>query len=536
MRLNLSQYFNKKTNTLMGIALVIGMVLGGVLFNNNEKNLAARTHSAKSNEHQIWTCSMHPQIRQNRSGKCPLCAMDLVLVASSQSAGMDMDPNEIEMTESAIKLADIQTVTVRRGTPIKSVRMFGKVQANERNIAEITARFGGRIEKLSVNYTGQNVRKGQKLGTVYSPDLIVAQQELLEAVKYKESNPAFYQAATSKLQSWNLSESQIHEIEYSTQPKLQFDILSPISGVVAKRHIAVGDYIMEGTRLFEVIDLTSVWVMFDAYESDLPWIKINDEIVFRIQSRPGKIYTSKISYIDPFIHPTTRIAQVRVDVPNTDLDIKPEMFVNGVLESQISESSNALLIPKSSILWTGKRAIVYVKSPDRETPTFLCKEITLGPEAGDYYVVAHGLSEGEEIAKNGVFKIDASAQLAGKRSMMNPGTNIDSADRLFAEVEIEGSSDTEKTPTPQPSNETFRVSGSCGMCKERIEKAALGLSGVISAEWNVVQQMVQVSFHGDQIDIKKIHEVIASVGHDTELLSAPDDVYNNLHGCCKYPR
>ncbi|MCK4700378.1 MAG: DUF3347 domain-containing protein, partial [Bacteroidales bacterium] len=162
------------------------------------------------------------------------------------------------------------------------------------------------------------------------------------------------------------------------------------------------------------------WVMFDAYESDLPWIKSGDKINFTLLSLPGKNYSGKVSYIDPFIDAITRIAQVRIEIANKDKDFKLEMFANGILESNIAKNPNELLIPKSSILWTGKRAVVYVKVPDREIPSFLYREIVLGPEAGNFYVVANGLSEGEIIATNGVFKIDASAQLAGKPSMMNP--------------------------------------------------------------------------------------------------------------------
>ena len=184
--------------------------------------------------------------------------------------------------------------------------------------------------------------------------------------------------------------------------------------------MALGDYVKEGNPLFEVIDLHKVWVMFDAYESDLPWIRKGDKINFTMQSLPGKTYSGKVSYIDPFIDPSTRVAQVRIEMNNPDLKFKPEMFANGVLESNIAEKSDALLIPKSSILWTGKRAVVYVKVPNRKNPSFLYRVIDLGPEAGNFYVVASGLMEGEEIATNGVFKIDASAQLAGKPSMMNP--------------------------------------------------------------------------------------------------------------------
>jgi Cu(I)/Ag(I) efflux system membrane fusion protein len=408
--------------------LIAGLFLGWLFFHPSKAEKAGENqieshegHDHSAEEATIWTCSMHPQIKMDKAGQCPICAMDLIPLNTMQSAGDELDPNEIVLSESASKLADIQTMTVSKGTPQKTLFLQGKVHADERNIAELTARFGGRIEKLFVNFTGQKVRQGEKLATLYSPDLITAQRELLEAVTFKESRPSFYTSVRAKLKLWDLSDDQIAAIEEKGEPLLYFDVLSPISGTVMMRHVALGDYVKEGSALFQVTDLKKVWVMFDAYESDLPWIKMGDPVRLSIPSIPGKDFEGKVAFIDPFINAKTRIAHVRIELPNAGLTLKPEMFANGVLHSKIAESSNELLIPKSSILWTGKRAVVYVKVPERESPSFLYREITLGPEAGNFYVVADGLMEGESIAVNGVFKIDAAAQLEGKPSMMNPG-------------------------------------------------------------------------------------------------------------------
>ena len=404
-------------------SFILGLLFGWILFHNPGDVTTQINHDGhiyEEAEATIWTCSMHPQIRQDKPGKCPICAMDLIPLVSMLEEGEDFDPNEIQMTESAAKLADIQTLIIEKGTPQKTIYLQGKVQPDERNIAELTARFGGRIEKLFVNFTGQNVRKGEKLATIYSPELVTAQRELLEAVSYKETRPALYRAARGKLRLWDLSEAQISSIEKKGEPQLYFDILSPITGTVAMRYVTLGDYVKEGKALFKVIDLSRVWAMFDAYESDMPWIKIGDPVDFTIQSLPGKQIEGKVTYIDPFINPVTRVAKVRVELNNPKLTIKPEMFAKGILKSKIAENTDEILIPKSSILWTGKRAVVYVKVPNRENPSFLYREILLGPEAGRFFLVNEGLNEGEEIATNGVFKIDAAAQLQGLPSMMNP--------------------------------------------------------------------------------------------------------------------
>lgn len=445
---------------LIGV-FVVGLLFGWIFFHSSGKKTSAaqgpsgdKIQGAESAT-EIWTCSMHPQIRMDQPGQCPICGMDLIPLVSLSSGGDDVDPNEIVMTESAAKLASIQTMIAAKGVPNKTVYLQGKVQADERNIAELTARFGGRIEKLFVNFTGQNVTRGEKLATVYSPGLVTAQRELLESVSFKDTRPSLYTAAKGKLKLWDLTDEQISAIEEKGDPQVYFDVLSPITGTITMRHVTLGDYIKEGTALFKVIDLTKVWAMFDAYESDLPWIKVGDKIDFTVQALPGKTFSAKVTYIDPFINGQTRVAKVRVEVANPRLTLKPEMFAAGILESKIAEGINKIMVPKSSILWTGKRAVVYIKVQHRESPSFLYREVVLGPEAGAFYVISEGLEEGEEIAVNGVFKIDAASQLQGLPSMMNPGGGAGSTPHDMSKMDM--SADQKTMPAPEETDPTFKV-------------------------------------------------------------------------------
>jgi len=431
----MKKYISKiKKKTIWGsLFLAAGIFLGWVLFhpNTNGNHPGDRPTDLSGSPEQVvagthdhsgettWTCSMHPQIRREEPGQCPICGMDLIPVSDMNEGGQVLDPEELGMTESAAKLAEVQTLRVERGRPVQELLLQGKVKADERRISVLTARFGGRIEKLYVNFTGERVQQGEKLASLYSPELVTAQRELIEAARGRDEQPGLYRAARSRLELWDLTGAQIDAIIEKGEPVLYFDVRSPIGGTVTKKHVSSGDYVNEGSALFEVIDLTRVWIMFDAYESDLPWISKGDKVSYQLQSFPGQTFTGRVAYIDPFIHPDTRVAGIRVEQDNPRLIFKPEMFVRGKVESQIAGGSEALLIPSSSILWTGKRAVVYVRVPDRDRPTFRYREITLGPAAGDQYVVESGLQEGEEIVVNGVFRIDAAAQLAGKPSMMN---------------------------------------------------------------------------------------------------------------------
>ncbi|MGK7392251.1 MAG: efflux RND transporter periplasmic adaptor subunit [Candidatus Cyclobacteriaceae bacterium M2_1C_046] len=403
--------------------LIVGLFFGWLFFGGTPGPESADRETTEAfHEHgegnvEVWTCSMHPQIRQDAPGACPICGMDLIPIATGkETVGSD----EVQMTETAMKLADIQTVIVTRSVPTKEIYMPGKVQADERRTAAVTARFPGRIERLYVNFTGQEVQKGERLASIYSPELVQAQKELLEAVKLRETNPSFYEAVVNKLELWNLTDAQINNIIESGEIKYNFDIYSNQSGTVVSKNVNEGDYVNEGQTLFNVANLGRVWVLFDAYENDLPWINKGDEIKFTVPSLPGEVFTSEVTFIDPVINPQTRVASVRTEVSNPKRKLKPGMFAEGILQSRLEGAENMLTVPKSSVLWTGKQSVVYVKDPAFEQPTFEYREVVLGPEAGNFYVIAEGLNEGEEIVANGVFKIDAAAQLEGKRSMMNP--------------------------------------------------------------------------------------------------------------------
>ena len=418
------KHFNIFSNKYVNysLLLIFGIFIGWLFFHSSPKSEEKHDHSTEVVQGTIWTCAMHPQIRMLEPGKCPICGMDLIpLVQSSTSS---IDPDAVHLSKDAAQLAKVLTSVVTKQNPVKEVRLYGKVQADERLLQNQVAQVPGRIESLAVNYTGESVIKGQVLAQIYSPELVTAQQELLEAAKTKVTQPAIYEAAKEKLQHWKLTDNQIATIEESGTVQNTINIISNTSGVVTSRRVNAGDYVSQGTVLFDIADFSKVWIMFDAYESDLTFLSKGEKVSFTLQALPGINYTGAIVFIDPFIDPFTRVAKVRVETENKSGKLKPEMFATGIVSSTLGEYRNNIVIPRSAVLWTGKRSIVYVKQPGTDEPIFKLREIGLGPMLGENYVVTDGLSEGEEIVTSGTFSVDAAAQLEGKPSMMNPGGGI----------------------------------------------------------------------------------------------------------------
>ena len=411
---------NTKTILIVLSTLTIGLLLGWLIFggtsDDTKDELQIENHEV--GDETIWTCSMHPQIRQNEPGDCPICGMDLIPLEDNKND--DINPMAISMSPTAMQLGNVQTAVVGTMDQVKHVRLNGKIEEDERLVFSQSSHVPGRIENLMVNFTGDYVKKGQVIASVYSPGLVTAQEELYEAQKVKDTQPQLFNAAKEKLKTWKLTNAQIEQMLQSGTTEETFDIQSDVSGYVIQKKVNPGDYVQKGETIYEIADLSRVWVLFDLYESDMGWIKKGDKVDYTVASLPGETFTGTISFIDPIIDPRTRVAKARVATANSGLKLKPEMFVSGIVEAELQKKSDAVVVPKSAVMWTGQRSVVYVKSITDQGVNFIMREVTLGPALGESFVIEDGLVRGEEIAVNGTFSIDAAAQLAGKPSMMNP--------------------------------------------------------------------------------------------------------------------
>lgn len=407
----------KKISVIIG-ALAASLLLGWLIFGRSgDKTPDGHPHGAATAGETIWTCSMHPQIRRNEPGDCPICGMDLIPLEEDGEGGAD--PMAVGMSPAAMQLADVETAAAGTTTPVKSIRLNGKVQADERRVYSQASHIPGRVERLTVNFTGEFITKGQIIASIYSPDLVAAQEELFEAEKIKDTQPELFAASKEKLKNWKFSDEQIERMLREESSTDVFDIHADISGYVTQKKVNTGDYVRKGQAIYEIADLSTVWVLFDVYESDLAWIRKGDRITFTVASLPGETFKGTVSYIDPVLDPGTRVAKARVEVANRGARLKPEMFASGTAEATLPGKSSRLVVPKTAVMWTGKRSVVYVKTSSEKGVEFVMREVTLGPALGESFVIEKGLRKGEEIAVHGTFSIDAAAQLAGKPSMMN---------------------------------------------------------------------------------------------------------------------
>lgn len=414
-------------------ALAVGLLLGGEMGRGGHDHDSSLSGAGAVEQASEWTCSMHPQIRQPGPGQCPLCGMDLIPV-SGESKGDALGPRQIKLSASAQALAEIRTSAVeRRNVPVQ-VDLLGRVAHDETRERHITARVEGRLDRMHVNFTGARVQKGQPLADIYSPELYSAQEELLQALEGERRFGASglesirgtvgptVEAAKKKLTLLGLPESRIQQIIANGKPSTHVTIDAPAGGTVVSKDAIEGQYVNAGSRLYTVVDLSRVWVLLQAYESDLNRIAPGLEVGFTVEAYPGETFSGRVDFVDPVVDRQTRTVDVRLNADNRDGRLKPGMYVRASLKSGVTgvkDSPAPLVIPATAALITGKRAVVYVRVSGSEG-VFEGREVVLGPRAGDYYIVREGLAEGEQVVVNGNFKIDSAIQILARPGMMSP--------------------------------------------------------------------------------------------------------------------
>ncbi|MFO7609361.1 MAG: efflux RND transporter periplasmic adaptor subunit, partial [Candidatus Krumholzibacteriia bacterium] len=379
----------------------------------------------------MWTCSMHPQIiLPSNDQKCPICFMDLIPLQTDQGEGLE--PGDLRLSPAAAGLAEIRTAIAARRPVTRPLRLVGRITADETLERTITARFPGRLERLHVDATGVEVRAGQPLVDIYSPQLYAAQAELRSAARAAAADPAArptLEAASARLRLLGLGQGQIDALLAGDAAPERLTVTAPLGGVVTHLAATRGDYVTTGQELYAIADLSRVWLRLSAFESDVPWLREGQPLTFTVRAWPGRTFTGTVGFIDPVLDGRTRAVEVRVAVANPDQALKPGMLATAVAEVALDADGNPaapgkavgdpLVVPATAPLLTGTRAIVYVRLPGDGDPVFRGRQVELGPRAGDWFVVAAGLGEGEEVVVNGAFKIDSALQIQAQPSMMD---------------------------------------------------------------------------------------------------------------------
>jgi len=493
---------NKHRNTLI-IVLGVLLFVGSFSFfsckkteNVHDDTTTSEQQEAAEKEILYYTCGMHPSVRvtpedyEVGNNKCPICNMDLVPVYKEDEASRDKTVAEhgeheqaeveaqLKLDARAQTLAQVKTDSIEFRHLMKEISTVGQMDYDERRVFYVAAWIPGRIDKLFVDFTGDQVKKGDPLFQIYSPNLVATQEEYLLALetleRLKESpDPQTIKGAESLVESsrqrlllWGISERQIEELKSNRKASTHMVIPAPSGGTVIHKNAFEGKYVKEGENLYQIADFSNLWMQADIYEGDLAIIQVGQSVIIHTQAYPDEVFKGKIVFLDPYLDPKTRTVKVRVDVPNPGFRLKPGMFVDAYISIHIHEGIKAtdkvvytcpmhpeiitedpgdcptcgmkliqkeqapagtvLAIPKSAVLDTGVRKVVYI---EKEVGVYTPREVEIGPEATGvvdgqkqrFYSVLAGLTQGMKVVTHANFLIDSQSQITGQAEAIYSG-------------------------------------------------------------------------------------------------------------------
>jgi Cu(I)/Ag(I) efflux system membrane fusion protein/cobalt-zinc-cadmium efflux system membrane fusion protein len=461
---------------VVALAALPGSFLG---CGGGQDEVDSKSRELVSEEKQLWTCGMHPQVIVEEPGSCPICGMNLVPVKQETAAlqteahehtdtssvttdvnqvdrkgkkilywrapmdptfisdkpgkspmGMDLIPvyeGEEEITGRPIVSIDpvtvqnigVQTAPVEKVNLFRVIRTVGHVDYNEKTLSRVNIKVSGWIEKLHVDETGQQVRRGQAMLEIYSPELVSTQEEYLLAVRnmkklegspfseVTESSRSLLESARRRLLYWDISERQIKDLEEKGTISKTVTLFAPVDGVVIDKMAEEGMRVVPGMDLFRIADLTEIWVYAHIYEYEVPWVKLGQSVEMDLPYSPGKTFRGKVDYIYPYLDQKARDIKVRLVFQNPDLELKPQMYANVQLESRLGADVTA--VPTEAVIRSGKRNVVFVA---RGGGKFEPRDVILGPEGQSGLVqVLAGLQPGEEVVTSAQFLLDSESRL-----------------------------------------------------------------------------------------------------------------------------
>ena len=375
-----------------------------------------------------WYDPMAPGSKFDKPGKSPFMDMQLVPKYADEEGASPAAGSAAAVTLSpeAIRASGIGTVAARREPLSGAIRAVGTIEIDETTQVRVSARVAGRLEKLHADFTGQPVRAGAPLYEIYSPELVATEREYLLSLENRRAlsgaTPDTIRAADElvaasrdRLRLWGVGPEQVAALERTRKPELALTYRSPITGTVMQKTAVEGQYVTEGTELYLLADLSTVWLMAQVYEYELGRLRIGQTADVSVSAIPGKTLRGRIAFVDPVLDRETRSARVRIALPNPGGILKPGMFADARLEIPAAAS---LVIPKSALIDTGARRLVYVEvSPN----TFAARDVKTGEASGDRVAVLEGLAEGDRVVAAAAFFVDSQAQLSGGAAVQYSG-------------------------------------------------------------------------------------------------------------------
>ena len=411
------------------VVLIIAAAAGGgwYAWQHEGHDHAAEGKAAQGK--QLYTCSMHPFIIKDKPGSCPICGMELIKKIDSapaeggtQSAEQKQQADmigHVSLSTTQRLMANVATVEAKQGTLNKEINAVGIVQYDQTRQAKVTAWIAGRIDKLNVNSVGAYVSKDKPVAEVYSPDLVATQQEYLLAVRSRDqlknspipsisqNGDGLVASAKQRLMLFGVKEGQIAAFEKDGKPNIRLPIYTPLSGIVIEKMVQQGQYVNTGEVLFNIADLSKVWVEIDVFENEVPYVRVGQQVEIRSAIEHGAVFNGRINFVYPFHDPKTHTVKARVEMPNPGSMLKPDMFVNAIIRIPLVKG---IIVPVTAVIDTGKRQVVWIEtSPGMFEP----RDVKAGERVDDKIQILSGLKPGDKVAVSGGYLIDSESQLKG---------------------------------------------------------------------------------------------------------------------------
>ncbi|HIJ81533.1 MAG TPA: efflux RND transporter periplasmic adaptor subunit [Desulfuromonadales bacterium] len=418
---------NKKITIPLLLIILVSLASGG-WYAWQHKGHDHANEGKTSQGKQLYTCSMHPFIIKDKPGTCPICGMELIkklndaqnAVAQTAEQKQQADMlGHVSLSPTQRVMANVATVEAKQGTLNKEINAVGIVQYDQSRQAKVTAWTAGRIDKLNVNTVGAFVSKDRPVAEVYSPDLLATQQEYLLAIKSRDqlknspipsisqNGDGLVASARQRLLLFGVKEIQIAELEKAGKPTIRLPIYTPLSGVVIEKMVQQGQYVNTGEVLFNIADLSKVWVEIDVFENEVPYVRVGQQVEIRSSAEHKATSVGRISFVYPFHDPKTHTVKARVEMANPGMRMKPDMFVNAIIRVPLVKG---IILPVTAVIDTGKRQVAWVEtSPGMFEP----RDVLVGERVEEKLQILSGIKPGDKVAVSGGYLIDSESQLKG---------------------------------------------------------------------------------------------------------------------------